>query len=228
MSHRPVLSWAIALALGLSLGVPALAEPPPAASGWRAKVLALGAEHFGNPAWGYSHSQRDYGLAKRLAAADHVVLDDDVLFAAAQLHDMAAFAPWRDAARDHSDVAAESVEGVLAGTDFPAAKLDAVRAAIRTHMYYRDPVGPEARYLHDADALDWLGAIGVARMIALADPNGGAPTGPATLKMIEKNLAAAPSRVVTPGGRALVAGRVAETQAFLAQLRAETDDLATF
>ena len=58
------------------------------------------------------------------------------------------------------------------------AKIDAVRGAIRTHMYYRDPVGPEALYLHDADALDWLGAIGVARIIGLVDPNGGVPTAP--------------------------------------------------
>ena len=54
------------------------------------------------------------------------------------------------------------VDTVLKGTGFPMAKIDAVRGAIRTHMYYRDPVGPEALYLHDADALDWLGAIGVA------------------------------------------------------------------
>ncbi|WP_304190431.1 HD domain-containing protein [Phenylobacterium aquaticum] len=227
MRYRQVLLCGVALALSLGL-VGAHAEVPSAPAAWRTRIMALGAEHFGSPAWGYSHSQRDYGLARRLAAADHVSLDDDVLFAAAQLHDMAAFAPWRDEKQDHSDVAADLVGAILAETDFPMAKLEAVRAAVRTHMYYRDPVGPEARYLHDADALDWLGAVGAARMIALADPKGGAPTGPATIKMIEKNLAAVPSRVVTPAGQALVAGRVAETQAFLAQLRGETDDLATF
>ncbi len=36
------------------------------------------------------------------------------------------------------------------------------KAAIKTHMFDRDPVGPEALYLHDADALDWLGAVGAA------------------------------------------------------------------
>ena len=38
--------------------------------------------HFKNPAWGYSHCERDYALARELAAADHVTVDDDVLFAA--------------------------------------------------------------------------------------------------------------------------------------------------
>jgi len=51
-----------------------------------------------------------------------------------------------------------------------------------------DPVGPEARYLHDADALDWLGAVGVARLMAQVDENGGKPTGPDIIKGIENNM----------------------------------------
>ena len=153
---------------------PATAERSPAgAADWHATVRDFAAKHFKNPAWGYSHCIRDYALARELAAADHVALDDDVLFAAAYLHDMAAFKPWENEKLDHSDVGAGLVDTVLKGTGFPMAKIDAVRGAIRTHMYYRDPVGPEALYLHDADALDWLGAIGVARIMALVDPNGG-------------------------------------------------------
>ncbi len=114
---------------------------------WHATVRDFAAKHFKNPAWGYSHCMRDYALARELAAADHVALDDDVLFAAAYLHDMAAFKPWEQEKLDHSDVAAGIVDTVLEGTGFPMAKIDAVRGAIRTHMYYRDPVGPEALYL---------------------------------------------------------------------------------
>jgi HD superfamily phosphodiesterase len=62
----------------------------------------------------------------------------------------------------------------------------AVRGAIRTHMYYRDPAGPEALYLHDADALDWLGAIGAARIFGLVDTKGGKPDGPQAVKMLEE------------------------------------------
>ena len=170
---------------------------------------------------------RDYALARELAAADHVALDDDVLFAAAYLHDMAAFKPWEKAKLDHSDVGAELVDTVLKGTGFPMAKIDAVRGAIRTHMYYRDPVGPEALYLHDADALDWLGAIGVARIMALVDPNGGEPDGPKAVKMLENNLKDVPARVLSPAGRARVAPRKAELEEFLKDLRRETDNLQT-
>jgi hypothetical protein len=203
------------------------AQPTAAPQDWRAGVRELAASHFKNPAWGYSHCQRDYALAKELAAADHAALDDDVLFAASFLHDMAAFPPWEDTKADHSDVAARLVDTVLRGTGFPMEKIDAVRAAIRTHMYYRDPIGSEALYLHDADALDWLGAIGVARITALVDPHGGNPDSNKAVGMLKDNLSKVPSRVLSPAGRARVPERQAELQKYLSDLQRESDDLKT-
>jgi HD superfamily phosphodiesterase len=211
----------------LVLGLIFAAATPATAENWRDKVTAFAAKNFKHPAWGYSHSQRDYTLARSMAAADHVTLDDDILFAAAYLHDMAAFPKWAENKKDHSDVAAAKIDMVLAGTDFPEAKKDAVRAAIRTHMFYRDPVSPEARYLHDADALEWLGAIGVARDFAQVDPNGGRPLPQDALNDLEENRDKVPSRVVTPAGKALIAPRLAEEKAFLDALRRETDEFKT-
>jgi uncharacterized protein len=205
----------------------ATADPPAAQVSWREQVRRFAEEHFKNPAWGYSHCRRDYALARELAAADHVKLDDDVLYAAAYLHDMAAFPPWEKEGVDHADEAAAIVETVLKSTGFPMAKVDAVRGAIRTHMYERDPVGPEALYLHDADALDWLGAIGVARIFGLVDPAGGRPTGPEVVPMLETNLAKVPPRVLSPAGRARVGKREQELKEYLRDLRAESDDLRT-
>jgi hypothetical protein len=204
------------------------AAPPAAAqaSEWRKTVQTFAAEHFLHPAWGYSHSMRDYALAKELAAEDGVGLDDDVLFAAAYLHDIAAFPTWENDKLDHSDVGADVVASILKNTGFPMGKIAAVQGAIRTHMYYRDPVGPEALYLHDADALDWLGDIGVARIIALVDPRGGAPDLPTVVKKLDANLEKVPSRVLSPAGRLRVPKRKAELQDFLVDLRRESDDLA--
>ncbi len=213
--------------LGLGLFCNAANAADPAPSGWRATVSAFAAEHFKHPAWGFSHSQRDYNLARSMAAADHVALDDDVLFAAAYLHDMGAFDPWAEAKREHGDVAADKIDLVLAGTDFPKAKMDAVRDAIRTHMYNYTPKGAEARYLHDADALDWLGSIGVARLLELVDPNGGKPTGPDMIKGIKANLEAAQKGVVTPAGKARLPGLISEENAFLDALSRETDNFST-
>ena len=233
-----IIAAALAVGTASARAAPATAAPATAtptatpaatapAADWHKIVQDFAREHFKNPAWGYSHSQRDYALARELAASGKVRLDDDVLFAAAYLHDMAAFPPWENQKLDHSDVAADIVGSVLKGTGFPEAKLEAVRGAIRTHMYYRDPKGPEALYLHDADALDWLGAIGAARIIALVDPNGGDPDGPKAIGMINENLAKVPARVLTPAGRALLPKREAELRRFVEELRKESDDLRT-
>lgn len=212
------------------LSTMAIAAPPPVTQptgtlDWRATVREFAHAHFKSPAWGYSHCERDYALARELAAADHVALDDDVLFAAAYLHDLAAFPPWANDKLDHSDVGADGVDTVLKGTGFPMAKIEAVRGAIRAHMYYRDASGPEALYLHDADALDWLGAIGAARILALVDPSGGEPDGPKAANMLADNLSKVPTRVLSPAGRARVPERKSELEQFLKDLRRESGNL---
>ena len=107
------------------------------------------------------------------------------------------------------------------------AKIAAVQGAIRTHMYERDPAGPEAIYLHDADALDWLGAIGVARIFGLVDPNGGAPDGPTVVKRLEANLERVPPRIVSKAGKAKGVERTRELEQFLRSLRGQSADYRT-
>jgi HD superfamily phosphodiesterase len=220
----------LAIITAMSLSAPTLAADAPTptierSGDWRVSVRKFAEANLKHPAWGASHSQRDYELAKQLAAADRVTLDDDVLYAAAYLHDVAALAPFAKPQVDHQDEAARVVESLLGGTGFPMAKIEAVRGAIRTHMFGRDPVGPEAIYLHDADALDWLGAIGVARILGLIDPNGGSPDGPTVVKRLESNLANVPGRIVSKAGKALAPQRVKELETFLRDLRAESSDL---
>ena len=199
--------------------------PSPIAGGdWRAAVRQFAAEHLKHPAWGYSHCVRDYALAKALAAEDHVAIDDDVLYAAAYLHDVAALPPYEKPHTDHADEGAQLAGTLLSGTGFPMTKIDMVRGAIRTHMFNRKPVGPEALYLHDADALDWLGAIGVARIFALVDPNGGAPDGPAALKMLQDNLKRVPPGILSTAGQAHSVVRVRELEQYLRELSGESDD----
>ncbi len=205
--------------------MPAFADSPP--TDWREKVRAFNMEHCKHPAWGTSHSERDYRLAKAMAATDKAALDDDVLFAAAYLHDIAAFKPYEKPDLDHSDVAADIVGQILAPTGFPMDKLPRVQAAIREHMYYRTPTNPESLYLHDADALDWLGAIGAARIMALADPNGAQPDGPAVLPMLKENLRDVPARVLSPAGKALMPARRDLLAKWLETLSAETDGFKT-
>jgi uncharacterized protein len=221
---RPLKLLLATLAL---FAVPATAIAGSSPMTWREKVRAFNIEHCRHPAWGTSHSDRDYALAKALAAADKVELDDDVLFAAAYLHDVAAFKPYEKPELDHSDVAADLVGEILAPTGFPMAKVAKVQAAIREHMYYRTPTIAESLYLHDADALDWLGAIGAARIMALVDPNGAQPDGPAVLPMLQENLRDVPARVLSPAGKAMMPGKRDILENWLETLSAETDGFKT-
>lgn len=222
----------MALVGALILSTPVLAEP---AADWRSGLEAFAKAHFRHPAWGWQHSRRDYLVARDLARADGVTVDDDVLFAAAFIHDIAGFEPWEDKnpAHDHSDVGAAQLGEVLAGLGFPAAKIDAVREATRTHMFYRKATLTEAVYLHDADALDWLGAIGVARIIATVEHGNppatkvdpyAAPDLSAAVAEIEQNLKEALPGIQSPAGRARIPALVAEARAFLEGLKAEAED----
>lgn len=227
MNMRTLLVTAALLA-GWATAAMAADTQSPADAGWREKVRHFAEANFRHPAWGYSHSVRDYDLARQLAATDGVALDDDVLFAAAMLHDMAAFPAYAAKDVDHADRAVALVGDVLKDTGFPMAKLPAVQAAIRTHMFFRDPAGPEALYLHDADALEWLGAIGIARLTATIDLTGtiigGSPDGPTVVKGLQANLQAVPPRVLSKAGQAMVPERRAFLQRYLELLAGETDD----
>lgn len=227
MTRRVCLVAAVLL-VGLAGSGMAAETQSPADAGWRARIQQFAQANFRHPAWGYSHSVRDYDLARKLAAADGVTLDDDVLFAAAMLHDIAAFPAYAAKDVDHADRAVDLVGDILKDAGFPMAKLPSVQSAIRTHMFFRDPVGPEALYLHDADALEWLGAIGIARLTATVDLTGtiigGSPDGPTVVKGLQANLQAVPPRVLSKAGQALVPERRAFLQRYLELLAGETDD----
>lgn len=108
MRPRQWMKLLVGCWLAIACGVAAAPVPAPSTADWRTAVRQFAKGHFKNPAWGYSHSERDYALARSLAASDHVALDDDVLFAASYLHDLAAFPPYGgDEPPDHSDVGAD-------------------------------------------------------------------------------------------------------------------------
>ena len=135
----------------------AAAQPAQTATGipldapWKVTIYDLARSKFHHPAWGWQHSERNYRIAIELAQGDGLPVDTDVLFAAAFLHDMSAFMPCKDAKLEHGECAAEQSGAILSAAGFPMAKLPAVQAAERGHMYYSNPgTQPEAIVLHDA------------------------------------------------------------------------------
>jgi uncharacterized protein len=190
---------------------------------WKVTIYDLARSKFHHPAWGWQHSERNYRVALELAEGDALKVDTDVLFAAAFLHDMAAFMPCPDKKLEHGECAAQQSGAILRAAGFPMEKFPAVQAAERGHMYYSDPgKQPEAIVLHDADSLDFLGEIGAARMISLTGESGES-FAPAvkTLRTFVKEI---PPRLITKTAQRIGARRAAELARFLDDLEAETFD----
>jgi uncharacterized protein len=224
-STTAVLTLAMAAALGAAQS--RAAETAQTATGirldapWKVTVYQLARTTFTHPAWGWQHSERNYRVALELARGDGLQVDDDVLFAASFLHDMGAFQPCADTKMEHGDCAAIESEAILRSAGFPMQKYGAVAAAERGHMYYRDPgTQPEAIVLHDADSLDFLGAIGAARMLALTGSAN--PDFAAAVKSLRSFLNDIPPKLMTRTARAMAAVRVAELRQFLDALDRET------
>ncbi|MFX1539458.1 MAG: HD domain-containing protein [Promethearchaeota archaeon] len=93
--------------------------------------------------------------------------DLEVLEAAALLHDIGRPEEVLTG-ESHAKIGANMAVAFLATTSFPPGKLSQVAAAIRTHRFSEDltPESLESKILSDADKLDAMGALGLARTIA--------------------------------------------------------------
>ena len=122
-----------------------------------------------DPVHGFSHVLRVLLLARHIGPLEGA--DMEVLEAAALLHDVAR-PDEVGGVNCHAALGAERARQILA--KHPAGKVDQVAEAIRTHRF-RDHVAPstlEGRILYDADKLDSIGAIGVARAYAYGGQHG--------------------------------------------------------
>jgi uncharacterized protein len=117
---------------------------------------------------GFDHVLRVYHLAEKLAAAAGA--DLEIVRAAALLHDVQGSHPNGGERSNHHEASAEEAARILAAEGWSADRIARVQECIRAHRYRGDqrPTSLEAQVLFDADKLDVLGAIGVARTIAYA------------------------------------------------------------
>ena len=117
----------------------------------------------------WDHILRVVASAEKLARAEGG--DIEVVRVAALLHDIArAEEDHGNESVDHADVSAEKARQLLLSKNASEAFADQVAGAIRSHRFRgsRQPETLEARILFDADKLDAIGAIGVARAYAVA------------------------------------------------------------
>ena len=145
----------------------------PVDSGWRAQVYDFAKRNAIHPAWGIAHSERDYQVTKVIAAEEGLTVDDDVLFAAAFLHDIGGIGSFAKKDVDHAVRSVQVIEPLLPTWGFPMEKWPQVKEMILGHTYYGPkPSAPMALAFRDADVLDFLGNIGVARILAVTEEPG--------------------------------------------------------
>ena len=113
-----------------------------------------------------SHIERVYNLAIRIAKTENA--DLDVVKAAVLLHDIARAMEDEGKIDDHAAEGAKMAKEILREVCFPEEKTAQVAYCIEMHRFRNgmQPESLEAKILQDADRLDMLGAVGIARVFA--------------------------------------------------------------
>ncbi len=194
-----------------------------------------------DPVHDFDHVLRVLTLARRIGEAEGA--DMAVVETAVLLHDIQRAEEDQQAhvlnaeTADHALLAAEQARNILRQLDPPPTEdfIDAVTHAIAAHRF-RNTIEPqtlEAKVVFDADKLDAIGAIGVARAYAYGgmtgqklwgdvppDYPGGGPEHTARHEFVYK-LSRIPDRMQTPTGRAIAKERHTYMQVFFARLEQE-------
>jgi uncharacterized protein len=116
-----------------------------------------------DPSHDFLHIRRVVATAMELAREE--CADVMIVLPAAFLHDFVAITKNDPRRTQASALSAEAAAQYLRGVDYPTQYLDAIRHAITAHSFSAGiPCETiEAKVVQDADRLDSLGAIGVAR-----------------------------------------------------------------
>lgn len=206
-------------------------------SSWRPRLMAIAlAAADGDGAHDISHLHRVWRNARELLAT-YPQADALVVMAACYLHDLVNLPKDHHGRRMASRHSAMAASAHLAEAGFPADRLAQVAHAIETHSFSAglSPITIEARIVQDADRLDGLGAVGLARMFYIAGQMRTQLAHPAdvtgagrelddkryALDHIEIKLAKLPGMMQTGAGRVLGEQRLAQLLRFRDEFAAE-------
>ncbi len=179
----------------------------------------------------FSHQARLYRLATVLGEAEARPYDDDVVFAAAWLHDLGVFIGHRPeepaalAAWDHVAYATAKSPGILTRLGFPVEKIPAVLEAIRTHLPSATPTSHEGDLLRDADILEQLGAAGTLRIVSKVGRDTRFVRFDDALGALRRNLEELPGKLRLDSAQRLAAERVRFLRELLDHATSETGDI---
>jgi uncharacterized protein len=175
----------------------------------------------------FSHQPRLYQLARQLAEGQP--FDDDVLYAAAWMHDLGVFIghrPEEPTALEAWDIlayASQKVPLLLQQFGFPAGKIPSVMEVIRTHQPNGKPASFEGKLMRDADILEQLGAIGILRTVSKVGRDTRFIRFGDALEILRRNADDLPAQLQLPASCRVAAKRVARLRAFLDAAETERD-----
>lgn len=111
--------------------------------------------------WGINHTLRLLRLIEILGK--NMQYDADVVWISAHLHDWGAYPPWLQTGVDHAIRSKEVAKVFLQERSFPEQFIEHVLECIVLHHSGGPHRSLESILLSDADALDFLGVVGVLR-----------------------------------------------------------------
>lgn len=201
---------------------------------WQQQLIALLQQQAPDEdgAHDLTHFHRVWATARRIMQ-QHAQADALVVLAACYLHDLVNLPKNHPQREQASRMAAAKASQLLAENGFPADRIAAVAHAIEAHSFSANitPHSIEAKIVQDADRMDALGSIGLARMFytsgrmgrQLAHPDNPLGEGRAlddrefALDHIDVKLAKLPAMMHTAAGKAMAEERLARLLSFRQQ-----------
>ena len=194
--------------------------------------------HNQSPAHDFQHILRVYRNAEMISKQEEGA-DLDIVLAAALLHDLVVYPKVSNKTINSADESAEIAKEILLEyKNYPIEKIEKVADAIRTHSYSKKliPSTIEGKILQDADRLDAIGAIGIARTFSVGGSENRSLYNPVdpfcessrelddtrwTLDHIKKKLLILKNSMHTKTAKKIAEQRTEFIELFLNQLRKE-------
>ncbi len=119
-----------------------------------------------DPAHDFEHTIRVYKNAKKICKKEKA--NEKLVLSAALLHDIVSYPKSDKRSKTSSIKSATKSKQILEKLDFSKEEIAIISDAIRDHSFSQNkiPKTLEGKILQDADRLDALGAIGIARVFA--------------------------------------------------------------
>ena len=119
-----------------------------------------------DPAHDFEHIMRVYKNAQKICKKEKA--NEKLVLSAALLHDLISYPKSDKRSKMSSIESAKKSQSILKKFDFSDEEIQIISDAIRDHSFSQKkiPDTMEGKILQDADRLDALGAIGIARVFA--------------------------------------------------------------